>query len=195
MVQYDRRRETGIMKEKINLKTIVSNLDAVVTGVTLTLCVVLVNANIIMRYFFNAPIKWSEEIVTGLFVWTCFIGSAFAYRKHEHLGVDILIKFLPEKSRRVVSSIMAVIELLILIMLTVISSQYVYHLMFSRSGAFKLVLTDYLRIPKAFTGIAVPIGFGLSTFHSVRFMLNRFRGIDADHDNPEGGETNDVGVY
>ena len=115
------------MKGKLGLKGILSNLDAIVTGTTLLLCVVLVNANIIMRYFFNAPIKWSEEIVTSLFVWTCFIGSAYAYRKHEHLGVDILIKYLPVKMRRVVSSVMAIIELLILIMLTVISAQYVYH--------------------------------------------------------------------
>ena len=183
------------MKNKITPKFIWKNLDAIVTSVTLLLCVILVNANIIMRYFFSAPIKWSEEIVTSLFVWTCFIGSAYAYRRHEHLGVDILVKHLPTGVRRVVSSIMAVIELLILIMLTVISAQYCYHLMFSRSGAFKLVVTDYLRIPKVYTGIAVPLGFGLSLFHSVKFMINRFRGIDADHDDPEGGEKNDVGVY
>lgn len=83
------------MKNKITIKTILKNLDAIVTSVTLLGCVVLVNANIILRYFFSSPIKWSEEIVTGLFVWTCFIGSAYAYRKHEHLGVDILIKHLP----------------------------------------------------------------------------------------------------
>ena len=183
------------MNKKITPKVILKNLDAIVTSVTLLSCVILVNANIIMRYFFNAPIKWSEEIVTSLFVWTCFIGSAYAYRKHEHLGVDILIKYLPAKARRWVSSVMAVIELLVLVMLTIISSQYVYHLMFSRSGAFKLVLTDYLRIPKVYTGIAVPIGFGLSLFHSIKFMINRFRGIDADHDDPEGGEKNDVGVF
>ena len=183
------------MKNKITLKLILKNLDAIVTSVTLLSCVILVNSNIIMRYFFSLPIKWSEEVVTSLFVWTCFIGSAYAYRKHEHLGVDILITYLPPKIRRVVSSIMAVIELLVLIMLTWISAEYCYHLVFSRSGAFKLMLTDYLRIPKIYTGIAVPIGFGLSTFHSVKFMIHRFMGIDAEHDDPEGGETNDAGVY
>jgi len=183
------------MKTKVTPKVILKNLDAIVTSVTLLSCVVLVNANIIMRYFFSMPIKWSEEIVTSLFVWTCFIGSAYAYRRHEHLGVDILVKHMPPKTRRVVSSIMAVIELLVLVMLTWISAEYCYHLLFSRSGAFKPMLTDYLRIPKIYTGIAVPLGFGLSLYHSIRFMINRFKGIDADHDDPEGGETNDVGVY
>lgn len=159
------------MKKKFTLKDIVKNLDAIVTCTTLALCVILVNCNVIMRYFFNNPIKWSEEVVTSLFVWTVFIGSAYAYRNHSHLGVDIVVNFLPGKAKKVVSIIMAVLELLVLVMLTVISAQYVYHLLYSRSGAFKPVLTDMLRIPKWWTGIAVPIGFGISTYHSVIFLV------------------------
>ena len=91
------------MKNKISLKLILTNLDAIITAVTLSICVVLVNANVIMRYFFNSPIRWAEEVVTSLFVWTVFIGSAYAYRKHSHLGVDILVtplslRRLPKKS-------------------------------------------------------------------------------------------------
>ena len=56
------------MKKKITLKSILTNLDAIITGTTLTICVILVNANVIMRYFFNNPIHWSEEVVTSLFV-------------------------------------------------------------------------------------------------------------------------------
>ena len=48
------------MKNKITLKTILTNLDAIITGLTLSICVVLVNANVIMRYFFNHPIHWAE---------------------------------------------------------------------------------------------------------------------------------------
>ena len=163
------------MKNKITLKTILTNLDAIITGATLTICVILVNANVLMRYFFNTPIHWAEEVVTSLFVWTVFIGSAYAYRKHSHLGVDILVNILPGKVKSVVKAVMSVVELLVLIMLTVISSQYVYHLIFSRSGKLKVVMTDLLRIPKWWTGIAVPIGFGLSVIYSVYFMVKNVR--------------------
>ena len=159
------------MKNKITLKNIVKNLDAIVTCTTLAICVILVNCNVIMRYFFNNPIRWSEEVVTSLFVWTVFIGSAYAYRNHSHLGVDIVVNFMPDRMKKVVSIIMGILELLVLLMLTIISAQYVYHLIFSRTGAFKPALTDMLRVPKWWTGIAVPIGFGLSTFHSVVFLL------------------------
>ena len=161
--------------KKISIKTILTNLDAIITGLTLSICVVLVNANVIMRYFFNTPIHWAEEVVTSLFVWTVFIGSAYAYRKHSHLGVDILVNILPGKVKSVVKAVMSVVELLVLIMLTVISSQYVYHLIFSRSGKLKVVMTDLLRIPKWWTGIAVPIGFGLSVIYSLYFMVKNVR--------------------
>jgi TRAP-type C4-dicarboxylate transport system permease small subunit len=87
-------------KKKITLGSVLVNLDAIITCVTLTLCTIVVNANVLMRYFLKRPLYWSEEVATGLFVWTVFIGSAYAYRKHAHLGVDILINILPEKLLR-----------------------------------------------------------------------------------------------
>ena len=163
------------MKNKITLKGILTNLDAIITGVTLSICVVLVNANVIMRYFFNNPIHWAEEVVTSLFVWTVFIGSAYAYRKHSHLGVDILVNLMPPKMKKVIKAVVSVVELLVLIMLTTISGQYVYHLLFSRSGKLKIAKTELLRLPKWWTGIAVPIGFGLSAIYSIYFMVKNVR--------------------
>ena len=161
--------------KKITMKSILTNLDAIITGTTLTICVILVNANVIMRYFFNSPIHWSEEVVTSLFVWTVFIGSSYAYRKHSHLGVDIVINLMPKKMKTVVKSVMAVVEFFVLSMLTWVSSQYVYHLIFNRAGKLKIMMTDLLRVPKWWTGIAVPIGFGLSAIYSLYFMVKAVR--------------------
>lgn len=105
-----------------------------------------------MRYFLKRPLYWSEEVATGLFVWTVFIGSAYAYRKHAHLGVDILINILPEKIRKVVKVIMDLLELVTLIMLTRTSVQYVMNTMDK--------LTNTLRVPSWYISGAVPIGLG-----------------------------------
>lgn len=158
------------MKKKITIGTIFKNLDAIVTGSTLSLCVILVNINVIMRKGFASPIPWCEEVVTSLFVWTVFIGSAYAHRRHAHLGVDILVNLMHGKTKALVQDVMTILEILILVMLTWISAQYAYNLVFSR-GVFKPTLTDTLRIPKVFTGMAVPIGFGLSLMHSIKFLL------------------------
>lgn len=123
-----------------------------------------------MRYFFNHPLQWNDEVVTGLFVWTVFIGSAYAYRKHAHLGVDIVTNALKPKARVVVQDIISVLELAVLIMLTVISIQYVHNLIYVR-GVYKPYVSDILRFPRWWIGIAVPIGFALSVIYSIWFLL------------------------
>ena len=170
------------MKKKPLFKRIVTNLDAVICGVTLTICVILVNANVIFRYFLNNPIKWTDEVVTSLFIWTVFMGSAYAHRKHAHLGVDIVVNLIHGRARDIIEFVMDILQILIL--LTYISAQYVCALIWKRGivfqwvdgalkyvGQIKYTYTDTLRIPKWYTGIAVPLGFGLSLIYAIYFFL------------------------
>ena len=172
------------MKKKSLFKRVVTNLDAVICGATLTVCVVLVNLNVIFRYFLNNPIKWTDEVVTSLFIWTVFMGSAYAHRKHAHLGVDIVVNLVPAGPRKVIEFIMDILQILILVLLTYISAQYVCALIWKRGIVFQVVdgalkyvgqvkytYTDTLRIPKWYTGIAVPLGFGLSLIYAIYFLL------------------------
>lgn len=153
-------------KVKITPGLILLNLDAIITGVTLTLATIVVNANVIMRYFLKSPIHWSEEVATGLFVWTVFIGSAYAYRKHAHLGVDILVNAFPDRIRAVVKVIMDILELFVLVMLFYISSLYVMNTLDK--------LSNTLRVPSWYVSSAVPIGFGLSLIYSIYFLIKDY---------------------
>ncbi len=172
------------MKKKSVFKRILTNFDAFLCGATLTACVILVNLNVIFRYFMNNPIKWTDEVVSSLFIWTVFMGSAYAHRKHAHLGVDIVVNLIHGKSRDVIEFVMDILQILVLALLTYISAQYVCNLIWKRGiifktvegvfqyvGQIKLTYTDTLRIPKWYTGIAVPLGFGLSFIYAVYFFL------------------------
>ena len=194
------------MKKKITPKLILTNLDAIICGVTLTLCVILVNVNVIFRYFLSSPIKWTDEIVTSLFVWTVFMGSAYAHRRHAHLGVDIVVNLIHGKSKDVIALVVSILEMAILLLLTYISAQYVANLIWKRgiifktvdgvfryAGQIKLTYTDTLRLPKWWTGIAVPLGFGLSFCYSVYFFLRdrlhliKSKAPETVDEIPEGG--------
>jgi len=174
------------VKKKVTIKSFVTNLDAIICGTSLMICVILVNVNVLFRYILNAPINWTDEVVTSLFVWTVFMGSAYAHRRHAHLGVDIVVNLTRGKARRTVEIIVTLLEIAVLLLLTYISGQYVLNLIFKRGimfsfsngrfawGEVKLTLTDTLRIPKWYTGIAVPLGFGLSLIYSVCFLLRDY---------------------
>lgn len=45
---------------------------------------------VVLRYVFNAPVRWSEELARYVFVWITFIGLYLAWRKGAHLGLDLL---------------------------------------------------------------------------------------------------------
>ena len=84
------------------MKNALKNLDAYIAGAMMIVTIVLVIVNVITRKLFNYIIIWSEEIATSCFVYSVFIGAAYAYRKHQHVGVDLLVERLPAGARRVV---------------------------------------------------------------------------------------------
>ncbi len=81
------------------LRIAVGLMLIVVVGVTLL--------QIILRYFFNAPLVWSEELAKLLIVWIAFIGAAAVCWDGRHLNVDVFFLMLPQKARNVVRYINA----------------------------------------------------------------------------------------
>jgi TRAP-type C4-dicarboxylate transport system permease small subunit len=63
--------------------------------------VVMVFANVVLRYGFGSGITVSEEISRFLFVWLIFLGSVPVMRQHGHLGVEILVGKLSATGRRI----------------------------------------------------------------------------------------------
>lgn len=54
--------------------------------------VVMVFANVVLRYGFNSGITVSEELARFVFVWLTFVGAVVTFREHAHLGVETLVK-------------------------------------------------------------------------------------------------------
>lgn len=67
----------------------------------LGLMVVLVFANVVLRYGFNYGIVFSEEVSRFLFVWMVFLGSLLLLRENGHLGVHTLITHLSPGGKKI----------------------------------------------------------------------------------------------
>ncbi|MDB5856406.1 MAG: tripartite ATP-independent periplasmic transporter DctQ [Ramlibacter sp.] len=66
----------------------------------MSLMLVLVFGNVVLRYGFNSGITASEELSRYLFVWLVFLGAIVAMKEHAHLGVDTLVRHLPAWGKR-----------------------------------------------------------------------------------------------
>lgn len=63
--------------------------------------VVMVFANVVMRYAFNTGLPVSEELARWCFVWLTFLGAILVLHERSHLGVDIVIQALKPDLRKV----------------------------------------------------------------------------------------------
>jgi TRAP-type transport system small permease protein len=70
-------------------------------ALALSVMVVLIFGNVVLRYAFNSGLAWAEEISRLMFVWLIFLGAILALRRHAHLGVELVQARLPRAARRV----------------------------------------------------------------------------------------------
>jgi len=62
---------------------------------------IMVFGNVVLRYVFNSGWNFSEEMSRYFFVWLTFIGAILAFRDHNHVGVETVVRLLGPKGRYV----------------------------------------------------------------------------------------------
>ncbi|MDP3911822.1 MAG: TRAP transporter small permease [Gemmatimonadales bacterium] len=80
-------------------KTLPTRLLELACGLLMLLLLGLVSAQVVMRYLFNAPLVWSEELARMTFVYLTFIGAGLAFHRGENLRLPILTDALPRRGR------------------------------------------------------------------------------------------------
>lgn len=72
------------------LRFIDENLEKILLVTMLLIMVVVVFAQVVMRFVFHNSLAWSEEVARYLFVWQVWLGASYAAKKTEHMQVDLL---------------------------------------------------------------------------------------------------------
>ena len=80
-----------------------------VAAILLVADLLVVCASVLLRFLFNAPVEWADDVARGLMVGSSFFGAASALARAENLGVAFFIDKLPSDARRVVNSMGALL--------------------------------------------------------------------------------------
>ncbi len=121
-------------------------------GVCLSVMGILLLSNVIMRYFFNSGIPWSEEFTRFLFIWIIFLGAIGALKENSHLGFTSLIQKLPKTAKLVVYIISQSLVLACLVVFFIGSIEM------TKMGMH--TLAPATEIPLAFMyGVGIPCSF------------------------------------
>src|SRR5450432_225921 len=78
-------------------------------AVLLAADLLVVCGSVLLRFLFNAPVEWADDVARGLMVGSSFFGAASALARAENLGVAFFIDRLPAGTRRVIDSLGALL--------------------------------------------------------------------------------------
>jgi tripartite ATP-independent transporter DctM subunit len=84
-------------------------LSDAVAAVLLAADLLVVCGSVLLRFLFNAPVEWADDVARGLMVGSSFFGAASALARSENLGVAFFADRLPAKFRSVVDSVSALL--------------------------------------------------------------------------------------
>ena len=85
----------------------------VTAAILLVADLLVVCGSVLLRFLFNAPVEWADDVARGLMVGSSFFGAASALARSENLGVAFFIDMLPGGVRRVVDAVGALLVTII----------------------------------------------------------------------------------
>ena len=68
-------------------------------AILVALEMIVLLAGVISRYVFNAPLTWSDELASILFLWLAMLGAVIALRRGEHMRLTTLVNRLSPDAR------------------------------------------------------------------------------------------------
>lgn len=115
------------------------------------------------RYVLNDSLPWSEELARYLMVWMTFLALPVVSRAKQHAALDIILGSLPKK-------LGLVLELILYALVGI-----VLYYAFNKSLDFALkgtrMLATALPITKAWSYMAMPVGFGVMMLVYLELVL------------------------
>ena len=138
-----------------------------ISGAALSIVICVVILNVLARYIFSVSFNWAEEVATIGYCWVVFVGASACYKRHLHIGIDIVTSNLPPR----ISNALAVFTSLLLIL----TNMYLTYLSVVLSLSAWVKPTAVLRIPYTCVDMSATLGFALMTFYSIRHLAAHFR--------------------
>jgi TRAP-type transport system small permease protein len=140
-----------------------------ISKVILLLFVILSSLQVVMRYVFNKPLSWPEELSSILLVWLVFIGATAISKRDTHVKVEIIEEKASITINKYLNIFYYTIIIIYLLFLIIGGLDLFQKLQFARTPA--------LRLPIKWISIVVPITSAIMSIyflrHIVKIIINK----------------------
>ncbi len=108
----------------------------------------VISANIIGRYIFDASIYWAEEVVRYSFVWATFIGATCAYKQRALISMSVLTHRLSEQTQWKIGLVLDSVMGLFLLISLAFGAKLTFAVLHQRSASLEISMAIvYICIP------------------------------------------------
>ena len=132
-------------------------------GIIMGTIVIFLFIGVILRYLFNAPLFWSEEVAVLGLVWLTFLGGAILVRQDKNVSITLVTDACPARIRRWIKALADVLVILILAVMIYQS--------WKLTGRRALATTPALRIQESWFGWAMVSGFSIMLYYQVQHLV------------------------
>lgn len=115
--------------------------------------IAILGTGIVARYVFHAPIVWSDELASILFLWLSMLGAVVALRRGEHMRMTGLVTRVGPRARALLEALALTASLAFVLLVLHHALEY------AEEEAF--IVTPALEVANSWRAAALPVGLAL----------------------------------
>lgn len=138
-------------------------LEEVIPMCTLLITVLAILIQVFFRYVLNISLEWPFELSIYGFIWSLYLGAAYARREGKHVKLDIVYEKLPVKVQAIFNIFFNLITIVIFSLIIYPISDY---LIFSYR-----IKTVALKLPWTYVFGVFPIFLVLIIIHNLEYII------------------------
>lgn len=153
---------------KKTIKFLDENFEKYISISLFSAMIVLCVLQVFFRYVINTSLAWTEELARYCFIASIYFGASYGVRSDEHIRVEVLSSFLPQKAAFICRTIADILWL--------VFSVYIVYISIGMCETFIMrgQTTPTLHLPTGAVYAIVPVGF---TLMSIRVFQKIWRDI------------------
>lgn len=153
------------MKAVNTINGVLRRIELYIGAFIMVLIFGLTTLNIILRYIFNSPLIWADEVIRFGFVWLGYLSVCFTLSYDNHVRFTMSLDALHGKVKTVVYIFLDVLIAAVILIL--------FPSMLKCFGF--LVKTPALMISERYFFVIVPVGYSLIIIHSLLNVFKRLQ--------------------
>jgi C4-dicarboxylate transporter DctQ subunit len=167
------------------LMKLLNRLEEVLIAFLMAAATVVIFLAVLHRFLAGVPgvqdlvlkldVSWAQELCIFMFVWMAKFGAAYGVRQGIHVGVDVLVRKLPDGPRRAMTLLALGAGALFTGIVATLGANFVWHIAHTDQTSADL------EIPMWWVYLCVPLGSSLMSFRFLQVAWNFIRTGELPH--------------